>query len=51
MKVYTIAQFPLGINDAFLITFFIYYFLKTDHFYFLEGQNDALLCGNSSDAG
>uniref|UniRef100_A0A8B9DIB3 Sodium voltage-gated channel alpha subunit 2 n=1 Tax=Anser cygnoides TaxID=8845 RepID=A0A8B9DIB3_ANSCY len=24
---------------------------ENDHFYFLEGQNDALLCGNSSDAG
>uniref|UniRef100_A0A8C2UDC4 Sodium channel protein n=1 Tax=Coturnix japonica TaxID=93934 RepID=A0A8C2UDC4_COTJA len=25
--------------------------LNSSHFYFLEGQNDALLCGNSSDAG
>uniref|UniRef100_A0A8C3VB43 Sodium channel protein n=1 Tax=Catharus ustulatus TaxID=91951 RepID=A0A8C3VB43_CATUS len=24
---------------------------ENGHFYFLEGQNDALLCGNSSDAG
>uniref|UniRef100_A0A670JIX7 Sodium channel protein n=1 Tax=Podarcis muralis TaxID=64176 RepID=A0A670JIX7_PODMU len=29
----------------------IYFCFQTDHFYFLEGQNDALLCGNSSDAG
>uniref|UniRef100_A0A8D2N7D5 Sodium channel protein n=1 Tax=Zonotrichia albicollis TaxID=44394 RepID=A0A8D2N7D5_ZONAL len=47
-KFYMIAQFSLGINIIFLITFLI--FLK-GHFYFLEGQNDALLCGNSSDAG
>uniref|UniRef100_A0A8C5NLH6 Sodium voltage-gated channel alpha subunit 1 n=1 Tax=Junco hyemalis TaxID=40217 RepID=A0A8C5NLH6_JUNHY len=27
------------------------YIEDESHFYFLEGQNDALLCGNSSDAG
>ncbi|XP_060008728.1 sodium channel protein type 2 subunit alpha isoform X10 [Lagenorhynchus albirostris] len=27
------------------------YIEDKSHFYFLEGQNDALLCGNSSDAG
>uniref|UniRef100_A0A672VCL1 Sodium channel protein n=1 Tax=Strigops habroptila TaxID=2489341 RepID=A0A672VCL1_STRHB len=27
------------------------YIEDQSHFYFLEGQNDALLCGNSSDAG
>uniref|UniRef100_A0A8C3IHT1 Sodium voltage-gated channel alpha subunit 2 n=1 Tax=Chrysemys picta bellii TaxID=8478 RepID=A0A8C3IHT1_CHRPI len=27
------------------------YIEDRSHFYFLEGQNDALLCGNSSDAG
>uniref|UniRef100_A0A8D0G3K7 Sodium channel protein n=1 Tax=Sphenodon punctatus TaxID=8508 RepID=A0A8D0G3K7_SPHPU len=27
------------------------YIDEKNHFYFLEGQNDALLCGNSSDAG
>ncbi|KYO17917.1 hypothetical protein Y1Q_0011559 [Alligator mississippiensis] len=27
------------------------YIEDTSHFYFLEGQNDALLCGNGSDAG
>uniref|UniRef100_A0A8C3LF26 Sodium channel protein n=1 Tax=Chrysolophus pictus TaxID=9089 RepID=A0A8C3LF26_CHRPC len=27
------------------------YIEDKNHFYFLEGQNDALLCGNSSDAG
>uniref|UniRef100_A0A670JEP4 Sodium channel protein n=1 Tax=Podarcis muralis TaxID=64176 RepID=A0A670JEP4_PODMU len=27
------------------------YVSDDNHFYFLEGQNDALLCGNSSDAG
>ncbi|XP_061464566.1 sodium channel protein type 1 subunit alpha-like [Rhineura floridana] len=27
------------------------YILDESNFYFLEGQNDALLCGNSSDAG
>ncbi|KAJ7398265.1 hypothetical protein BTVI_126865 [Pitangus sulphuratus] len=27
------------------------YIEDENHFYFLEGQNDALLCGNSSDAG
>nr|DAA34931.1 TPA_inf: voltage-dependent sodium channel SCN2A [Anolis carolinensis] len=33
------------INDITKISF------QTDNFYFLEGQNDALLCGNGSDAG
>ncbi|XP_025027460.1 sodium channel protein type 1 subunit alpha-like [Python bivittatus] len=27
------------------------FFFLSDHFYFLEGTNDALLCGNNSDAG
>uniref|UniRef100_A0A8C2UDA3 Sodium channel protein type 2 subunit alpha-like n=1 Tax=Coturnix japonica TaxID=93934 RepID=A0A8C2UDA3_COTJA len=32
-------------------TFETTYIEDKNHFYFLEGQNDALLCGNSSDAG
>uniref|UniRef100_A0A8B9TW65 Sodium channel protein n=1 Tax=Anas platyrhynchos TaxID=8839 RepID=A0A8B9TW65_ANAPL len=32
-------------------TFETTYIEDRNHFYFLEGQNDALLCGNSSDAG
>uniref|UniRef100_A0A8C3ERJ2 Sodium channel protein n=1 Tax=Corvus moneduloides TaxID=1196302 RepID=A0A8C3ERJ2_CORMO len=32
-------------------TFETTYIEDKSHFYFLEGQNDALLCGNSSDAG
>ncbi|KAG6940062.1 sodium voltage-gated channel alpha subunit 2, partial [Chelydra serpentina] len=40
---------PFFIND----TLFDWkaYIEKEDHFYSLEGQKDALLCGNSSDAG
>ncbi|KAK2525995.1 hypothetical protein Q9233_008628 [Columba guinea] len=43
-------------NVSALRTFRVLRALKTisvipGHFYFLEGQNDALLCGNSSDAG
>uniref|UniRef100_A0A8C4V740 Sodium channel protein n=1 Tax=Falco tinnunculus TaxID=100819 RepID=A0A8C4V740_FALTI len=50
VKVCIIAQFPFGINDLSHNLFHLLFF-KTGHFYFLEGQNDALLCGNSSDAG
>uniref|UniRef100_A0A670JEV8 Sodium channel protein n=1 Tax=Podarcis muralis TaxID=64176 RepID=A0A670JEV8_PODMU len=35
-------------NSTFEINITSYF---DNHFYFLEGQNDALLCGNSSDAG
>uniref|UniRef100_A0A8B9VYT8 Sodium channel protein n=1 Tax=Anas zonorhyncha TaxID=75864 RepID=A0A8B9VYT8_9AVES len=38
-------------NSTFETTVISYFNSSIDHFYFLEGQNDALLCGNSSDAG
>uniref|UniRef100_A0ACB8G191 Sodium channel protein type 2 subunit alpha n=1 Tax=Sphaerodactylus townsendi TaxID=933632 RepID=A0ACB8G191_9SAUR len=43
----------MGENDTFNGTVFDWdaYLQNDDNFYFLEGQNDALLCGNSSDAG
>uniref|UniRef100_A0A670JJ26 Sodium channel protein n=1 Tax=Podarcis muralis TaxID=64176 RepID=A0A670JJ26_PODMU len=43
----------LGENGTFNSTPFDWkaYIQEESHFYFLEGQNDALLCGNSSDAG
>nr|XP_056717269.1 sodium channel protein type 1 subunit alpha isoform X2 [Euleptes europaea] len=43
----------MGENDTFNGTMFDWdaYLQNDDNFYFLEGQNDALLCGNSSDAG
>uniref|UniRef100_A0A8C3RGN2 Sodium channel protein n=1 Tax=Cyanoderma ruficeps TaxID=181631 RepID=A0A8C3RGN2_9PASS len=43
----------IGENDTgYILNFSIFLILfETGHFYFLEGQNDALLCGNSSDAG
>uniref|UniRef100_A0A8C3VEL4 Sodium channel protein n=1 Tax=Catharus ustulatus TaxID=91951 RepID=A0A8C3VEL4_CATUS len=39
-------------DNGCIFNFIIFKILfETGHFYFLEGQNDALLCGNSSDAG
>uniref|UniRef100_A0A8C3XHZ5 Sodium channel protein n=1 Tax=Cyanoderma ruficeps TaxID=181631 RepID=A0A8C3XHZ5_9PASS len=40
------------LDTGYILNFSIFLILfETGHFYFLEGQNDALLCGNSSDAG
>uniref|UniRef100_A0A8D2JC52 Sodium voltage-gated channel alpha subunit 1 n=1 Tax=Varanus komodoensis TaxID=61221 RepID=A0A8D2JC52_VARKO len=46
-------NFTLGENGTFNSTPFDWneYIGDENRFYFLEGQNDALLCGNSSDAG
>uniref|UniRef100_A0A8D2N7S7 Sodium channel protein n=1 Tax=Zonotrichia albicollis TaxID=44394 RepID=A0A8D2N7S7_ZONAL len=49
-------QCSIGENGTFInatMTIFNWdeYIEDKSHFYFLEGQNDALLCGNSSDAG
>ncbi|XP_077175950.1 sodium channel protein type 1 subunit alpha isoform X2 [Paroedura picta] len=43
----------MGENDTYNGTVFDWdaYLENEGNFYFLEGQNDALLCGNSSDAG
>uniref|UniRef100_A0A8C0VW89 Sodium channel protein n=1 Tax=Cyanistes caeruleus TaxID=156563 RepID=A0A8C0VW89_CYACU len=38
-------------NSTFETTVISIFNSSIGHFYFLEGQNDALLCGNSSDAG
>uniref|UniRef100_A0A8C9ST06 Sodium channel protein n=1 Tax=Scleropages formosus TaxID=113540 RepID=A0A8C9ST06_SCLFO len=38
-----------GYNRPHLVLFFVFFF--PENFYFLPGQNDALLCGNSSDSG
>uniref|UniRef100_A0A7M4FQP9 Sodium channel protein n=1 Tax=Crocodylus porosus TaxID=8502 RepID=A0A7M4FQP9_CROPO len=38
-------------NSTFEINVISYFNSTIGHFYFLEGQNDALLCGNGSDAG
>uniref|UniRef100_A0A8C0ZL12 Sodium channel protein n=1 Tax=Cyanistes caeruleus TaxID=156563 RepID=A0A8C0ZL12_CYACU len=39
-------------DNGYILNFIFFLILsETGHFYFLEGQNDALLCGNSSDAG
>lgn len=39
------------LKDAFDFFTYISNAFYTAHFYILEGQRDALLCGNSSDAG
>ncbi|KAI1237207.1 hypothetical protein IHE44_0014465 [Lamprotornis superbus] len=54
--VISIFNSSLGENGTFInatVTTFNWdeYIEDKSHFYFLEGQNDALLCGNSSDAG
>uniref|UniRef100_A0A8D2N7H7 Sodium channel protein n=1 Tax=Zonotrichia albicollis TaxID=44394 RepID=A0A8D2N7H7_ZONAL len=54
--VISIFNSSIGENGTFInatMTIFNWdeYIEDKSHFYFLEGQNDALLCGNSSDAG
>uniref|UniRef100_A0A8C9NR68 Sodium voltage-gated channel alpha subunit 2 n=1 Tax=Serinus canaria TaxID=9135 RepID=A0A8C9NR68_SERCA len=54
--VISIFNGSIGENGTFInatMTIFNWdeYIEDKSHFYFLEGQNDALLCGNSSDAG
>uniref|UniRef100_A0A8C2UEY7 Sodium channel protein type 2 subunit alpha-like n=1 Tax=Coturnix japonica TaxID=93934 RepID=A0A8C2UEY7_COTJA len=54
--VITYFNSSIGENGTFInttMTIFNWdeYIEDKNHFYFLEGQNDALLCGNSSDAG
>lgn len=39
------------VSDLNLTFFLFFFFLILDNFYKVEGAKDALICGNSSDAG
>ncbi|NXN90611.1 SCN1A protein, partial [Bombycilla garrulus] len=47
----TIGENGTLVNSTVILFDWKGYIEDESHFYFLEGQNDALLCGNSSDAG